>query len=240
MERVVASCVNAVGVELSTASESLLARVSGLGPALARAIVAYRREHGGFGDRRELLQVPRLGAQAFEQCAGFLRLRDSREPLDASAVHPERYALVRRMAADLRIPVTGLMGRTDLFHGIEVKRWCSADVGEPTVRDIIAELGKPGRDPRPGFSIFTFAADVHRPEDLTPGMLLPGIVTNVTRFGAFVDVGIKQDGLVHVSEMADHFVSDPATIVTVNQQVQVRVVSVDLPRRRIALSLKQA
>jgi protein Tex len=235
--RVVESCVNAVGVELATASESLLAHVSGLGPALARSIVAYRREHGGFAERRELLKVPRLGAKAFEQCAGFLRVRDSREPLDGSAVHPERYALVRQMAADLRVPVTGLMGRTELFQGIELKRWCSAAVGEPTVRDIVTELGKPGRDPRPGFSIFKFA-DVHRPEDLTPGMLLPGIVTNVTRFGAFVDVGIKQDGLVHISEMADHFVSDPATVVTVNQQVQVRVVSVDLPRRRIALSLK--
>ena len=237
--RVVESCVNAVGVELATASESLLAHVSGLGPALARAIVAYRREHGGFSERRELLKVPRLGAKAFEQCAGFLRLRDSREPLDATAVHPERYPLVRRISADLQLPVTGLMGRPELFQGIELKRWCGDGIGEPTLRDILAELVKPARDPRPGFSVFKFA-DVHRPEDLTPGMLLPGIVTNVTRFGAFVDLGIKQDGLVHISEMADHFVSDPATIVTVNQQVQVRVVSVDLPRRRIALSLKQA
>ncbi len=238
LERVVASCVNAVGVELATASESLLTHVSGLGPALAKAIVAYRREHGGFSERRELLKVPRLGAKAFEQCAGFLRLRDSREPLDASAVHPERYALVRRMATDLGLAVTALMGRTDLAQGLEVKRWCSDEVGEPTIRDIVTELAKPGRDPRPGFSVFAFA-DVHRPEDLSPGMILPGIVTNVTRFGAFVDVGIKQDGLIHVSEMADHFVSDPATVVQVNQQVQVRVILVDLQRRRIGLSLKQ-
>jgi uncharacterized protein len=238
LERVIASCVNAVGVELATASESLLTHVSGLGPALAKAIVTYRREHGGFGERRELLKVPRLGAKAFEQCAGFLRLRDSREPLDASAVHPERYALVRRMAADLAVPITGLMGRTDLHQGIDLKRWCGDGVGEPTIRDILAELAKPGRDPRPGFNAFAFA-DVHRPEDLSPGMLLPGIVTNVTRFGAFVDVGIKQDGLIHISEMADHFVSDPATVVQVNQQVQVRVISVDLQRGRIGLSLKR-
>lgn len=235
--RVVESCVNAVGVELSTASEQLLAHVSGLGPALAKAIVAYRREHGGFRDRRELLQVPRLGAKAFEQCAGFLRLRDSREPLDASAVHPERYALVRRMATDLAVTTADLMRRPELHHGIELKRWCDAEVGEPTLRDILAELARPGRDPRPAFSVFRFA-DVHHPEDLAPGMVLPGIVTNVTRFGAFVDLGIKQDGLVHISELADHFVADPADVVTVRQQVTVRVVSIDLARRRVALSMK--
>ncbi len=235
--RVVESCVNAVGVELATASEQLLAYVSGLGPALARAIVAYRREHGGFRDRRELLKVPRLGAKAFEQCAGFLRLRESREPLDASAVHPERYALVRRMANDLQVTIDDLMHKPAVHHGIELKRWCDAEVGEPTLRDILAELAKPGRDPRPSFQVFHFAA-VHRPEDLATGMTLPGIVTNVTRFGAFVDVGIKQDGLVHISELAEHFVSDPATVVAVRQQVTVRVVSVDLPRRRIALSMK--
>ncbi len=237
--RVVESCVNAVGVELATASEQLLAYVSGLGPALARAIVAYRREHGGFRDRRELLKVPRLGAKAFEQCAGFLRLRESREPLDASAVHPERYALVRRMATDLHVTTEDLMHKPALHQGIELKRWCDAEVGEPTLRDILAELARPGRDPRPTFQVFHFA-DVHRPEDLTPGMILPGIVTNVTHFGAFVDVGIKQDGLVHISELADHFVSDPATVVAVRQHVTVRVVSVDLPRRRIALSMKGA
>ncbi len=236
--RVVESCVNAVGVELSTASEQLLAQVSGLGPALAKSIVAYRREQGGFRDRRELLKVPRLGAKAFEQCAGFLRLRDSREPLDASAVHPERYALVRRMAADLEVTLAQLMGQPAATHGLELKRWCSDDVGEPTLRDIIAELTKPGRDPRPSFAVFRFA-DVHRPEDLSPGMVLPGIVTNVTRFGAFVDIGIKQDGLVHISELSDRFVSDPAEVVSVQQRVTVRVVSIDLPRRRIALSMKQ-
>lgn len=235
--RVVESCVNAVGVELATASEQLLAHVSGLGPALAKAIVAYRREHGGFRDRRELLKVPRLGAKAFEQCAGFLRLRESSEPLDVSGVHPERYALVRRMAADLTVSIADLMGHPERHHGIEVKRWCSDDVGEPTLRDILAELAKPGRDPRPSFTVFRFA-DVHRPEDLVPGMILPGLVTNVTRFGAFVDVGIKQDGLVHISELADHFVNDPADVVAVRQQVRVRVLTVDLPRRRIALSMK--
>lgn len=235
--RVVESCVNAVGVELATASEQLLAHVSGLGAALARAIVAYRREHGGFRDRRDLLNVPRLGAKAFEQCAGFLRLRESREPLDASAVHPERYALVRRMAADLQVGTDALMSRPELHRGIELKRWCSDEVGEPTLRDILSELAKPGRDPRPSFSVFRFA-DVHRPEDLVPGMVLPGIVTNVTRFGAFVDLGIKQDGLVHISELSDRFVNDPAEVVSVRQQVSVRVLSVDLPRRRIALSMK--
>ena len=236
--RVVESCVNLVGVELATASEQLLAHVSGLGPALAKAIVVYRREQGGFRDRRDLLKVPRLGAKAFEQCAGFLRLRESREPLDASAVHPERYALVRRMAIDLKVTVESLMGQPERHQGINLTHWCEEGVGEPTLRDILAELSKPGRDPRPSFSVFHFA-DVHRPEDLAPGMVLPGIVTNVTRFGAFVDVGIKQDGLVHISELADGFVSDPATVVSVRQQVTVRVVSVDLERRRIALSMKK-
>lgn len=235
--RVVESCVNAIGVELSTASEQLLAHVSGLGPALAKAIVVYRREHGGFHDRRELLKVPRLGAKAFEQCAGFLRLRESREPLDASAVHPERYVVVRKMATDLALTVEQLIGRPTATQGLELKRWCTTEVGEPTLRDIIAELAKPGRDPRPTFTVFRFA-DVHRLEDVTPGMVLPGIVTNVTRFGAFVDLGIKQDGLVHISELSDRFVSDPAEVVSVQQQVSVRVVSVDLARRRIALSMK--
>jgi uncharacterized protein len=237
LERVVASCVNAVGVELATASEELLTHVSGLGPALAKAIVAYRRKHGGFRNRRELLEVPRLGAKAFEQCAGFLRLRESSEPLDASAVHPERYALVRRIAGDLKVEVAELLRRPELHQGIEVKRWCDAEVGEPTLRDILAELAKPGRDPRPAFSIFRFAA-VRKPEDLAPGMLLPGIVTNVTRFGAFVDVGVKQDGLVHISQLSDRFVNDPAEIVTVRQAVQVRVTEIDLARRRIALTMK--
>ena len=237
LERVIASCVNAVGVELSTASEELLTQVSGLGPALAKAIVAYRREHGGFKERRELLKVARLGAKAFEQCAGFLRLRESCEPLDASAVHPERYALVRRMATDLQVTVADLMHKPELHRGIELKRWCNSEVGEPTLRDILGELARPGRDPRPQFSVFRFA-DVHRPEDLVPGQVLPGIVTNVTRFGAFVDVGVKQDGLIHISELSDRFISDPAEIVTVRQQVKVRIVSVDLVRKRIALSLK--
>ena len=237
LDTVVESCVNAVGVELATASEQLLAHVSGLGPALAKAIVAHRREHGGFRNRRELLQVPRLGAKAFEQCAGFLRLRESREPLDASAVHPERYALVRRMASDLKVTTEDLMQRPDLHRGIELKRWCDEAVGEPTLRDILAELIKPGRDPRPVFSVFRFA-DVHKASDLAPGMLLPGVVTNVTRFGAFVDVGVKQDGLVHISELSDRFVTDPAEVVSVRQQVQVRVLAVDLPRNRIALSMK--
>lgn len=237
LERVVESCVNAVGVELSTASEQLLAHVSGLGPALAKAIVAHRREQGGFRDRRELLKVARLGPKAFEQCAGFLRLRDSREPLDASAVHPERYALVRRIVADLQVTVGQLMREPERLRDLELKRWCDDEVGEPTLRDILAELAKPGRDPRPDFTVFHFA-DVHRPEDLAPGMVLPGIVTNVTRFGAFVDLGIKQDGLIHISELADRFVSDPAEIVSVRQQVMVRVLAVDLPRRRISLSMK--
>lgn len=233
LDRVVESCVNAVGVELATASEQLLTHVSGLGPALAKNIVAYRRENGGFQSRAELRKVPRLGAKAFEQCAGFLRLRDSSEVLDATAVHPERYALVRRMAADLQVSIKDLPKHST----IDLKRWCSAEVGEPTLRDILAELAKPGRDPRPEFAIFHFA-DVHTPEELTPGMILPGIVTNVTRFGAFVDIGVKQDGLIHISELSDSFVNDPAEIVSIRQQLKVRVVSVDITRRRIALSLK--
>ena len=234
---VVERCVNGVGVELATASEQLLAFVSGLGPALAKSIVAHRRDHGGFRTRRDLLAVPRLGAKAFEQCAGFLRLRDSTEPLDASAVHPERYPLVRRMAADLGVTVATLIGQPDTAQGLDLSRYSGDGIGEPTLRDIVAELAKPGRDPRPDFALFRFA-DVHGLDDLAEGMVLPGLVTNVTRFGAFVDIGVKQDGLIHISELADHFVRDPAEVVTVRQAVRVRVLGIDRERRRIALSMK--
>ena len=237
LNEVVESCVNAVGVELSTASEQLLTFVSGLGPALAKAIVGWRQAHGGFRSRRDLVQVPRLGAKAFEQCAGFLRLRDSSEPLDNCAVHPERYPLVRRMAMDLGSEVTALMGPSLLTQRLDLKRYQGDGVGEPTLKDILSELAKPGRDPRPSFSVFRFA-DVHGLDDLAIGMVLPGIITNVTRFGAFVDIGVKQDGLVHISELADHFVTDPAAWVKVQQQVRVRVQGIDPQRRRIALSMK--
>ena len=230
-------CVNAVGVELDTASEELLTHVAGLGPALARAILAYRGEHGGFRCRRDLLSVPRLGAKTFEQCAGFLRLRHSDEPLDASAVHPERYGVVRRMATDLGVPVASLIGNEAALQRIDLRRYIGDGLGEPTLRDILAELAKPGRDPRAPFTAVRFA-DVHGLDDLAEGMLLPGIVTNVTAFGAFVDLGVKQDGLVHVSQLADHFVTDPAEILSVRQAVRVRVLSVDRERKRIALSLK--
>jgi protein Tex len=239
LDDVVVSCVNAVGVELNTASSALLSYVSGLGPARARNIVARREAEGPFGSRRELLKIPRLGPKAFEQAAGFLRIREAKNPLDGSGVHPERYGLVERMAGDLGVSVAGLMQDRGMRERIELGRYVAGDVGLPTLTDILAELDRPGRDPRPDFEQFAFA-EVHRIEDLAPGMVLPGIVTNVTRFGAFVDVGVHQDGLVHVSQMADRFVRDPAEVVRVGQQVRARVLEVDLQRRRISLSLKEA
>ena len=237
LDDTVVSCVNSVGVELNTASKELLSYVSGLGSSLAKNIVDYRNENGAFASRDALKKVPRLGPKAFEQSAGFLRVRDGRHPLDASAVHPERYALVETMARDLGCSVKDLMADAGLRAKIDIKRYATADVGEPTLRDILSELAKPGRDPRERFESFAFGA-VSKLEDVKPGMKLPGIVTNVAAFGAFVDIGVHQDGLVHVSETSDTFVQNPSDVLKVQQRVHVTVLEVDLERRRIALSLK--
>jgi uncharacterized protein len=238
LDDVVISCVNGVGVELNTASKQLLAYVSGLGPALAGNIVNYRNENGPFNSRAALKKVPRLGEKAFEQAAGFLRIRDGGHPLDASAVHPESYELVDRMAKDLNCSVSDLMRDAGLRQKIQLPRYVTESVGLPTLNDILGELAKPGRDPRQKFEVFAFESGVEKMEDLKPGMKLPGIVTNVTAFGAFVDIGVHQDGLVHVSQLADRFVKDPAEVVKVSQKVTVTVTEVDLPRKRIALSMK--
>ena len=237
LDDTVVSCVNSVGVELNSASKELLSYVSGLGPAIAKNIVDYRNENGAFPSRAALKKVPRLGPKAFEQSAGFLRVRGGRHPLDASAVHPERYALVEKMAEDLGCSVKDLMADAGLRAKIEIKRYVTAEVGEPTLRDILSELAKPGRDPREGFEAFAFGA-VSKLEDVQPGMKLPGIVTNVAAFGAFVDIGVHQDGLVHVSECSDAYVANPSDVLKVSQRVHVTVLEVDLERRRIALSLK--
>ncbi len=231
------SAVNAVGVDLNSASPQLLAHVAGLTARLAASIVEWRATHGPFPDRASLRRVPRLGARAFEQAAGFLRIADASHPLDASAVHPERYALVEKIAADQGCTVADLLRRSELREAVDIDAYVTDEVGRPTLRDIITELGKPGRDPRPAFEAFHFA-DVHRIEDLSLGMVLPGIVTNVTKFGAFVDVGVHNDGLVHISQLADRFVRDPSEIVKVRQQVTVTVTSVDLDRKRIGLSMR--
>jgi protein Tex len=238
LDDTVVSSVNRVGVELNTASKQLLSYVSGLNAAVAAAIVARRNEKGPFSSRAELKEVPRLGPKAFEQAAGFLRIRDSIHPLDASAVHPERYALVEKMAADLGATVADLMRDGKLRAKIKLENYVTADVGLPTLTDIMAELAKPGRDPREQFEAFSFQEGVNKPEDLKPGMKLPGIVTNVTAFGAFVDIGVHQDGLVHVSQLADTFVKEPAAVVKPGQKVRVTVTEVDLPRQRIALSMR--
>ncbi|MCW7754359.1 RNA-binding transcriptional accessory protein [Desulfobotulus sp. H1] len=238
LDMVVSYCVNRVGVNLNTASASLLSHVSGLGPGLARAVVQYRAENGPFRDRKSLMKVPRLGARTFEQAAGFLRVPESANPLDGSSVHPERYALVTRMANDLGTDVAMLMKSSGMRAGIRPENYVDGDVGLPTLKDILAELDKPGRDPREGFSIFSFA-DVHTPSDLKPGMKLPGIVTNVTNFGCFVDVGVHQDGLVHISQMADRYVKNPHEVVIPGQTVNVWVLNVDIARKRISLSMKE-
>lgn len=235
---VVESCVNKVGVELNTASAPLLARVSGVGPAMAKRIVAYRDEHGAFKSRRALLDVPALGPKTFEQAAGFLRIHDAANPLDGSAVHPERYALVERMAADIGADVRSLIGNTTLVDGIKIANYISGDVGEPTLRDILSELKKPGRDPRASFEMPKFLEDVTTIEDVKPGMKIEGVVTNVAAFGAFVDIGVHQDGLVHVSQLSDRFVRDPAEVVKVGQKLNVTVIEVDVARKRISLSAR--
>ncbi|WP_204987450.1 Tex family protein [Sphingobacterium bovisgrunnientis] len=238
LDDTVISCVNAVGVELNTASKQILSYISGLGPALAQQIVNYRKENGPFSSRRELKKVPRLGDKAFEQAAGFLRIRNAKHPLDASAVHPERYALVEQMAKDLGVEVIELMKDEQLRKRIDLKKYISDEVGLPTLNDIIAELAKPGLDPREQFEAFSFTEGVNAISDLKVGMKLPGIVTNITNFGAFVDIGVHQDGLVHLSQMSNNFVSDPHEVVKVQQQVMVTVTEVDEKRKRIALSMK--
>lgn len=240
LDDTVTSSVNAVGVELNTASKQLLAYVSGLNASLAENIVAFRTEKGGFSSREELKSVPRLGEKAFEQAAGFLRVRDGRHPLDASAVHPERYSLVEKMAADVGCEVADLLTSEALRKKIDLRKYVDDEVGLPTLQDILTELAKPGRDPRKQFELFSFAEGVEKPSDLTAGMKLPGIVTNVAAFGAFVDVGVHQDGLVHVSQLSDQFVRDASEIVKVGQKVMVTVMEVDLPRNRISLSMKSS
>ena len=238
LDDTVVSSVNGVGVELNTASKQLLSYVSGLNAATAAAIVARRNEKGPFKSRADLKDVPRLGPKAYEQAAGFLRIRDAAHPLDASSVHPERYPLVEKMADDLGTTVPELIRDGKLRAKIKLETYVTPEVGLPTLTDIMAELAKPGRDPREKFEVFAFSAEVHRPEDLKPGMKLPGIVTNVTAFGAFVDIGVHQDGLVHVSQLADSFVKEPAAVVKPGQKVSVTVTEVDLPRQRIALSMR--
>jgi uncharacterized protein len=238
LDDTVVSAVNGVGVELNTASKQLLSYVSGLNSATAAAIVARRNEKGPFKSRADLKEVPRLGPKAFEQAAGFLRIRDAAHPLDSSAVHPERYALVEKMAADLGATVADLVGDAKLRARIKLENYVTAEVGLPTLNDIMAELAKPGRDPRQKFEAFSFAEGINKPTDLKPGMKLPGIVTNVTAFGAFVDIGVHQDGLVHVSQLADTFVKEPAAVVKPGQKVMVTVTEIDLPRNRIALSMR--
>ena len=239
LDDTVASCVNRVGVELNSASAELLAHVSGLGPVLAQNIIKYRNENGPFAGRAELLKVPRLGGKAFEQCGGFLRIRGAANPLDASGVHPERYRIVEQMAKDCNCRVIDLIEQPEMREKIEVSRYVSEAVGLPTLHDILAELAKPGRDPRSTFTAFAFSEGVNSIADLQPGMRLPGLVTNVTKFGAFVDIGVHQDGLIHISQLADRYVKEPAEVVKVRQQVMVRVLEVDPQRKRIALSLKE-
>ncbi|WP_040303362.1 Tex family protein [Algoriphagus machipongonensis] len=238
LDDTVMSAVNGVGVEVNTASKQLLTYVSGLGPTLAQNIVDFRNENGPFKSRSQLKKVPRLGDKAFEQAAGFLRISQAKHPLDSSAVHPERYALVEQMAKDLYSTVSDLMSSDDLRKKILLKNYVSETVGIPTLQDILEELAKPGRDPRESFEVFAFEESVNSIGDLKTGMKLPGVVTNITAFGAFVDVGVHQDGLVHLSHLADRFVKDPNEIVTVNQKVQVTVMEVDIPRNRIGLSMK--
>lgn len=238
LDMTVESCVNSVGVNLNTASVHLLTYVSGLGASLAKNIVEYRKEHGAFTNRAQLLKVPRLGKAAYEQCAGFLRIPDSKNPLDNSAVHPESYDIVKNMADDCRCTVAELIADKSKRQQIRLERYITPTVGMPTLEDIMKELEKPGRDPREQIEEFSFDESVHTVDDLIEGMVLPGIVTNITNFGAFVDIGVHQDGLVHISQLADRFVSDPTQVVKLHQHVKVRVVEVDRKRNRISLSMK--
>lgn len=238
LDQTVESCVNLVGVNVNTASKELLTYISGLGPVLAQNIVQYRAENGPFDSRKDLKKVPRLGEKAFEQCAGFLRIPNGSNPLDNSAVHPESYPVVEKVAADLHCTVGELMKRKELKQQICLEQYQTDKIGMPTLQDIMKELDKPGRDPRSEIQEFSFNPDIHTIDDLQEGMVLPGIVTNITNFGCFVDVGIKENGLVHISELADRFVSNPAEVVSIHQHVQVRVLSIDTARKRVQLSMK--
>lgn len=238
LDRTVESCVNLVGVNLNTASKHLLTYVSGLGPSLAQNIVDYRTENGPFASRKELLKVPRMGAKAFEQCAGFLRIPGADNPLDNSAVHPESYAIVEKMAKDMKCTVADLIKDKELRAKIDIKKYVTDTVGLPTLNDIMKELDKPGRDPRQQIQVFEFDKNVKTLDDLREGMELPGIVTNITNFGCFVDIGIKENGLVHISQLADKFVSDPTTVVSIHQHVRVRVLGIDHERKRVQLTMK--
>ena len=237
LDTTVESCVNSVGVNLNTASRHLLTYVSGLGPTLAQNIVDYRAENGAFSSRKELMKVPRMGAKAFEQCAGFLRIPGAKNPLDNSAVHPESYAVVERIAKDMKCSVEDLIKDKELRSKIDIKKYVTDQVGLPTLTDIMAELEKPGRDPRQAIKVFEFDKYVKTIDDLKPGMILPGIVTNITNFGCFVDIGIKENGLVHVSQLCRQFVSDPTTVVSIHQHVQVKVMSIDMERKRISMTM---
>ncbi|QUJ67323.1 RNA-binding transcriptional accessory protein [Photobacterium sp. GJ3] len=238
LDAVVEDCVNAVGVDVNTASPALLTRVAGLSAAIASNIVAYRDEHGRFESRTTLKKVSRLGPKAFEQCAGFLRIMQGKNPLDASAVHPESYDVVKSIAAKNNKPLDALIGNSEFLRGLKASDYTTEDVGLPTVTDIISELDKPGRDPRPEFKTATFAEGIHEVKDLVPGMVLEGVITNVTNFGAFVDVGVHQDGLVHISALSDKFVSDPREVVKAGDVVKVKVMEVDLQRKRIGMSMR--
>lgn len=238
LDQTVISCVNAVGVNVNTASKHLLSYVSGIGPSLAENIVKYRNENGRFNKREELMKVPRLGAKAYEQCAGFLRVPNAANPLDASSVHPEAYGVVKQMAADLQTEVKELVGNEQLVSQINPKKYATETIGELTIKDILQELKKPGLDPRSDAQQFEFA-NIYKIEDVTEGMIVPGIVTNITRFGAFVDIGVKQDGLVHVSEISHKYITDPNEALKLNQHVMVKVMEVDAVRKRIGLSIKQ-
>ena len=239
LDREVESCVNAVGVDVNLASAPLLSHVAGIGPKLAQRVVEYRDAHGRFESRGQLLEVPKLGPKAYEQAAGFLRIRDGQQPLDNSAVHPESYYVVERMAARLNVPARQLVGNAGLAGTLNAHDFVDDQVGLPTIQDILAELAKPGRDPRSEFQAVKFTEGVQELEDLREGMILEGVVTNVTRFGAFVDIGVHQDGLIHISQLANAFVQDPSDVVSVGDVVRVKVLEVDLDRRRIALSRKQ-
>ena len=237
LDTTVESCVNSVGVNLNTASRHLLTYVSGLGPTLAQNIVDYRAENGAFTSRKQLMKVPRMGAKAFEQCAGFLRIPDAKNPLDNSAVHPESYAVVEHIAKDMKCSVEDLIKNKELRSQIDIKKYVTDQVGLPTLTDIMAELEKPGRDPRQAIKVFEFDKNVKTIDDLKVGMTLPGIVTNITNFGCFVDVGIKENGLVHVSQLCREFVSDPTTVVSIHQHVQVKVIGIDMERKRISMTM---
>jgi uncharacterized protein len=237
LDDVVMSCVNAVGVEVNTASKHLLTYVSGLGPQLAQNIVDYRAENGPFSARKELLKVKRMGEKAFEQSAGFLRIRNADNPLDSSAVHPESYHVVEKMSKDLGVDVKELITNDIKRKEIKLEKYVTPSTGLPTLKDIVDELAKPGRDPRSKIQVFSFA-DIHSIEDVKEGMIVPGIVTNITKFGAFVDIGIKQDGLVHISNMSKNYITDPSTVVKLHQHLQVKIIAVDIERKRIQLSMK--